>query len=113
MLDLICQNCKNRPTKHSSIHFSQDHLALKVRWGEELAFGTFQSQKLTPGGSKTKGKGPPPRCMNIPNPDVLDYKELPTIMDLECTALCFHYKISLLARDITCVFADYHYICHH
>jgi hypothetical protein len=57
--DLICQTCKRGPGIPLFI-FPKTTWLLKVRWCEDLPFTTFQSQKSTSGGSKRKGKGPPP-----------------------------------------------------
>jgi hypothetical protein len=54
---------------------------LRVRWCEVLPFTTIESQKPT---TSKKGKGSPPKI--VQNPNITDYRTLPNIMELGCTA---------------------------
>ena len=77
---LTCKNCKKGPSVPIFI-FPKTTWLLRVRWCEVLPFTIIESQKPT---TSKKGKGPPPKI--VLNPHITDYRTLPNIMELGCTA---------------------------
>ncbi len=80
---LYCTNCKCAPGIPEFI-FPKTTWMLNIRWHDLLPLGTF-IQEPNKGKGKGKGKGLPPKVLEVPNTEILDYQNLPNLMELGST----------------------------